>query len=256
MKEDSFSTLARYYDVIMAHVDYARWASVSDHLADALPGSLRYLDVGCGTGTMLEYMADTGRSCFGLDLSPSMANLAYKTCPQAHVAVGTMAQLPFAPSFHLITCLFDSLNFVLEEDAVQSTIQGFRASLLPGGLLYFDVVTERMVTEHFLGPEWSEQHGPFTSNWRTKYDRETKIAETTVRVNSGEADILRERIYPIEWLEKLLKDAGLDVLACYDANTWKKPGRRTVRVEFIAGLEVSPAISQKVSSILMQMRNS
>lgn len=255
MKDDPFSTLARYYDVIMEHVDYSRWGQIAEHLTDACPRELRYLDVGCGTGVMLEFLQDVDRHCFGLDLSPAMVMQSKKNCPQAYISLGSMTKLPFKPTFHLITCLFDSLNFVLEEDAVVNSLQGFADSLLPGGLVYFDVVTERMVTEHFLGPEWSEQHGRFTSSWHTTYDRESHIATTRVTINGRDSNEMQERIYPIEWLMEEVRNTGLEVLACYDANTWKKPGRRTIRVEFIAALEPDRKTRRMVDDLLKQMRN-
>lgn len=231
---DAFSPIANHYDAIMEHVDYTRWRLIVQGLAGMLPRPLMHLDAGCGTGVLMEQVAEQGWQSVGIDISPTMLRVARCRRELEHLARADLCALPFRNRFHLVTCLFDSLNFLLEEDQVHRAMASFANVLLPGGLLYFDVVTRRMITDHFNNETWVENHGRFRSSWRSTYDRGERLCETRVRINSGEESITRERIYGEEFLCDALTRAGLTLLAMRDAYTWKKPGRAVTRLDFVA----------------------
>jgi SAM-dependent methyltransferase len=231
---DAFSPIANHYDAIMEHVDYARWRHVTEALGEMLPRPLMHLDAGCGTGTLIEHLAQPGWHSAGIDLSPTMLRVAKYRRKLTAIAQADLCALPFREQFHLISCLFDSMNFLLHDDMIRQAMNSFEKALLPGGLLYFDMVTRRMITDHFNNESWVENHGRFRSTWRSTYNPDKRLCETRVRVNSGEESVTYERVYPLEFIEESIERAGLTLLAVRDAYTWKKPGRRTTRVDFIA----------------------
>jgi len=149
-------------------------------------------------------------------------------------AVADIGSLPFKGSIDYITCLFDSINFLLEEEMVRKAFKEFSDALSENGILYFDIVTERMVTKHFEGHSWKEDNGTFKSTWSSTFDRDTGIAETEIRVSGGSNARIRERIYPRVFFEQALSDAGLTLLGAYESSTWKRPRRRTTRIDFVA----------------------
>jgi ubiquinone/menaquinone biosynthesis C-methylase UbiE len=73
-------------------------------------GSLNVLDVGCGTGQLLEEIVSELGPCFstltGVDTARTMLDLAVrKNIPQAHFSYGNAEALPFTSAqFDLITC--------------------------------------------------------------------------------------------------------------------------------------------------------
>lgn len=232
--QDSFAHLARYYDPIMAHVNYDRWCSTAIALAELVPDSFRHLDAGCGTGVLVNMLRKVGWSSYGIDLSAEMIRAGRRSRGSLPLAAADLRALPFHHSMDIVTCLFDSANFLLEELDLQQTIVEFSRTLCEGGLLYFDVVTERMVTLHFAGQEWDEENGGFRSTWSSDFDRKTGIAETRVRINTGEEAVIRERIYDRRLIERMLHAAGLTLLAVVDAETWRPPTRHTTRIDFVA----------------------
>ena len=231
---DAFSPIANHYDAIMEHVDYARWRIIVQGLAGMLPRPLMHLDAGCGTGVLMELLAEPGWQSVGIDLSAAMLRVAKYRRALPFLARADICDLPFKERFHLVTCLFDSLNFLLHEDQVHRAMASFQNALLPGGLLYFDVVTRRMITDHFNDETWVENHGRFRSSWKSTYDRDRRLCETRVRINSGEESVTQERVYGEEFLCDALDRAGLTLLAMRDAYTWKKPGRAVTRIDFVA----------------------
>ena len=91
------------------------------------------LDVGCGTGYLLELLAaeKPARYC-GLDLSPEMIKMAEKKqIPGAEYTVGSSESLPFEKeSFDAVTC---SQSFHHYPHPQKAMAEAFRV-LKPGGL--------------------------------------------------------------------------------------------------------------------------
>lgn len=231
---DSLSEIAWHYDAIMEHVDYDRWFMTTTELAGLLPAGFRHLDAACGTGTLLSLLHDVGWDCMGADLSAPMLRAGRKRGLLSPTLAADLRALPFRNAFDYVTCLFDSMNFLLELDDVRAAVVEFAGALREGGLLYFDVVTERMVRDHFDGEAWEETNGRFKTTWESRYDRRSRIVDTTIRINTGAQCLIRERIHALRDVERAVKDAGLGVLAVLDAHTWQRPNRKTVRVDFIA----------------------
>ena len=100
----------------------------------------RMLDVGCGTGTLINLMADWPEAelLVGLDYSPVMAaavaqkNAASPQADKLGVVVADSERLPFgAQTFDVVTCC-NSFHHYPHRAAV---VRGFHRVLRPGGLL-------------------------------------------------------------------------------------------------------------------------
>lgn len=253
--QDAFAELARYYDPIMAHVNYDRWFIIANELAEGLlPKNFQHLDAGCGTGVLVNMLRAAGWRSAGVDLSPAMVQTGRRVRGALPLAVADLRALPFHGSVHCCTCLFDSINFLLEEEEVRQAIGQLAQTLAPGGLLYFDIVTERMVTEHFAGQSWDEDNGGFRSLWSSRYDRRTACTETSIRINSGGNSLIRERIYPRQFFEDCVRDAGLQLFAVLDAEHWQRTGRRSTRLDFIAMKEPAADAARRFKQCLQKIR--
>jgi len=257
---DVFREIARYYDRIMDYVDYDRWMTVCLGLSELLPRRFVHLDTACGTGVLLKKLQGRGWKSLGADLSVEMlrassGKAANGVSLRGGLAAADLRALPFVSSIDFVTCLFDSVNFLLDMAGIEQAFREVAGALRPEGIFYFDVVTERMVTEHFENQEWTEKNGPFSTTWRSTYNRENRVAETYVAVSNGPGGVFRERIYEQNELEKALLGAGLTVLGRYDAHSWKIPNRRTVRIDFVAAKEPSRMLVGQFEDIEKTIRN-
>jgi SAM-dependent methyltransferase len=146
----AYEELAPFYDEFTAGYDYERWLGELQALAVAhgLRGR-RLLDVACGTGKSFMPMLERGYDVTACDLSPAMVDRARAKAPEAEVLVADMRELPVLGEFDLITCLDDSLNYVLAREEAEAAIAGMAANLAPGGLLAFDVNTLGTYTRLF-----------------------------------------------------------------------------------------------------------
>lgn len=231
---DEFAEIARYYDPLMVHVDYDRWYAVSDALAMLLPDDFVHVDLACGTGTLHRKLRRAGWNSFGMDLSLGMVRAGRKDDPSARLATADLRALPLRGCVDFVTCLFDSVNFLLTLEDVQTAFREVYGALKDDGLFYFDVVTEKMVIDHFAGQKWTEKNHGFCSTWDTQYSRKTLTAETRIQINQGPVCTIRERVYATRDLRAALERAGFVVLGAWDAEKWKAPGRKTVRIDWVA----------------------
>jgi ubiquinone/menaquinone biosynthesis C-methylase UbiE len=108
--------------------------SVASALAARLPATAAVLDVGCGTGRLLDRLgsAQPGWSLVGLDRSPGMASAARRQRPWLRIVLGTAEALPYPDrSFDAVVT---TLSFHHWSDKSGALAEVFRV-LRPGGLL-------------------------------------------------------------------------------------------------------------------------
>jgi SAM-dependent methyltransferase len=210
----------------------------------------RMLDMACGTGTLALSLAGEGWQAVGLDSSAAMIGQAEAKLVGADLAGGARflrgdmrrahELLPPA-SFDLVTCTYDSLNYMLNESDLLDCFRAAAHALAPGGLFVGD-----MNTRHFLEFDWGEcavreQEG-FIQIEQSHFD--PLLATSTMALTGfiGDDDdgyerfdeIHVERAYPPELVDELLGLAGLRVEARYDSFTTSAPGPRSQRIFWAA----------------------
>jgi SAM-dependent methyltransferase len=100
-------------------------------------------DIGCGTGLLLPYLASLASRVYAVDRSPAMLRLAAVRSRGLPVMIlcQDLRRLALPEHADLITCTFDTLNYLLSEDELLRTLNRFRRNLAGGGMLLFDIVT-------------------------------------------------------------------------------------------------------------------
>ena len=91
---DPYARIAPWYDRFLERVDGPVRATA--FTMSAPKQGMKVLDVGCGTGIILEQYADAGCDCFGVDASDAMLSQARKRIDdRAVLTLGSAEQLPF-----------------------------------------------------------------------------------------------------------------------------------------------------------------
>lgn len=248
LEPESFGPVTPFYDALMAGVPYRTW---TDYLArlwkrhGVVPQ--RVLDLACGTGTISRLLARRGYSVTGVDLSAGMLAVARERTVTEHLNIPfyqqDAAELDLgADRFEAVLCLFDSLNYILDSERVQSAFHRVFAHLAPGGAFIFDVNTEYALAEGMFNQSCTRKDEPLHYRWRSRYDPATHLC--TVRMNfsydpgTGErqpfVEVHRQRAYPKEELTAWLRQAGFAEIFVYDAYSTDPPRKRSDRLFFCA----------------------
>ena len=225
------------YDQFASIYQRGPYVRFSQNLAESvLPEYLGYLgfmprdvlDMACGEGSFAVIMAQQGYSVTGIDQSPQMIELAKARAHEAGQSVTFLVEdmraIPYANQFDLVTCFFDSLNYMLNIKDLHEAFAGAFMALRPGGYFIFD-----MNTIYGLAVDWmrevtyiQNEADDFIEIHRQSFDYENLVAamEVTIFRQQGEGweridEIHRERGYPIADIQFLLSEIGFEIAGMY-----------------------------------------
>lgn len=214
-----YQRLSQVYDL-----DWGRFAEqylvlIDRILDDCGIKQARILDLACGTGILAIALGRQGHIVRGIDISPDMIAVAKSKAagmPNVSFEVGDMTTFAVRGKFDLITCTFDSLNYVLNFDDVQAMFTRVAASLKQSGLFVFDSNTRQLYITIGEGTERKELGGQsFVQKWG--YDPVVNEATTTFEFADGSKEIHRQRPYDLSELGPALGEAGLRAV-----ETWSR----------------------------------
>jgi ubiquinone/menaquinone biosynthesis C-methylase UbiE len=249
--QKSYTVFADIYDTVMRDVDYIGWAEYVLQLAHRFDFSTSsVMNLACGTANLEMQLAQHGiHHVEGLDGSRDMLSIARKKAKDNGLDIGfTLGQMQsfkLSHQFPLILCLYDSINYLCEEDDVLATFQRVAEHLLPGGGFIFDVTTEYNILANFSDFTFAENFDDFSYIWENRYNLVTKVCVSDVTVfqkqkGSGEYRKTTERhsqkIYPQKIIRMLLDKAGFDILGDYSGMTMEKPTHKSERIHYACRL--------------------
>ena len=248
-----FDEIAFLYDELMAGVPYRQWIDYVFRITRRYGCHPRaILDLCCGTGNVSLLLAEDGYQVSGVDISPGMIECAKRKAEQRGVYVDfharSASELHLRRKFDLVISLFDSLNYILESSELQQAFHRVSAHLEPGGLFIFDMNTELALAMGFFNQSNLGNSLPVHYNWHSSYDRATQICSIRMdfRYRRGGADkhvevMHYQRAYGQDEIAGMLRVSGLEVLAVFNAYTFRKAAKSIDRIFFVAGKPSEPS---------------
>lgn len=253
-ESSAYSSFAAVYDTFMDNVPYDEWG-------DYLYGLLKeygicdglVLDLGCGTGTMTEYLAGRGYDMIGVDNSEDMLEIAMeKRVESGHDILyleQDMREFELYGTVRAIVSICDSLNYITEPEELRQVFHWADNYLDPDGVFIFDFNTEYKYREILGDQTIAESREECSFIWDNYYYEEERINEYELslfirdeELSKGGSEIYRryqethyQRSYTLEEMKELLSAAGMRFLAAYDAFTREAPSETSERIYIIAG---------------------
>ena len=241
-----YKAFAHIYDRVMAGVDYVRWADFINLLVyrHNLDRS-KVLNLACGTGSLDIELLQRGWNVISSDRSQDMMDIARAKGMLSDISLtlkqAEMESFELGEKFPLILCLYDSLNYLLEEEKVISCFNSVSEHLEPGGGFIFDITTEHNILQNFTNCVFAENFPDSSYIWENQYIFEKKICKSNLCIFIEEEEGLfkkfeedhNQKIYSQKFLKSALKDAGLEVVGAYDGFTSNSPKSASERIHFV-----------------------
>lgn len=256
----SYESFASVYDMFMDNVDYKSWSRYLIGLMKKYGADAGIVcELGCGTGSMTELLADAGYDMIGVDSSVDMLDIA----EEKKISSGRnilylnqdMREFELYGTVQAIVSVCDSMNYLLTEDDLLKVFRLANNYLDPGGVLIFDMNTAykyRQIGDSTIAE--NRTGGSFI--WENSWDEEKKINEygLTLFIPEDEPDEMAaesedddqgrlyrrytethvQRAYSTDQIRRLIEKAGMIFEGAYEAFTDHAPRETSERVYFVA----------------------
>lgn len=190
---NAYKKFSYYYDEVMSTLDYELWL---EFITPYLKPNTKLLDLACGTGSFLMLCYNSGINCYGLDLSETAIEIAKEKAKINHFninyQVSDMTNFNYPFKFDIITCFFDSVNFLADKEQLKKLLDNVYDQLEPNGYFIFDIFSPFMMSE-YANNHFKNDYDTFKIDWVTK-----KINQKTLMhdVKIIEADnVYNEKYY-------------------------------------------------------------
>lgn len=241
---EPYSKLAAVYDYVMRHVNYTRWAHYLRDWFNTAEGSVtRVLDIACGTGSLLAHLQEMGYQAAGFDNSRAMVAVANEKFRKQQTSLpvwqGLMWDFAVKQRFDVCVCTYDSLNYCLELEQCRAVLECGAESLRPGGLLIFDVCTERNSRKNFR--HYFERDGvgeiEYSRDSRFLARERLQINEFLIQAGGRRGPTYREvhkqRIYRLSDLKGIIDRELFELVGLFDGFSRRPGGEGSSRVHFV-----------------------
>ena len=211
---EAYTGFAEVYDTFMDNIPYGEWCRY-------LTGLLKkygvedglVLDLGCGTGSVTELLAEEGYDMIGVDNSEDMLQ--------------DMRDFELYGTVAAVVSICDCINYILEYDDLVEVFSLVNNYLDPEGIFIFDLNTiykyENVLGESTIAEDREES----SFIWENYYDQDTMVNEYDLALFIRmEDDLYRkyvethyQKAYSLDTVIMALREAGMDFVAAYDAFT-------------------------------------
>ena len=220
---------------LYAHRNAQEARSVADFIAAHLPGvgDGRTLDLGCGAGRHLPYLAER-QPTVGLDLSPWLLDVAHQRNPEAPLTRGDMRSLPFRDaSFNLVVSLFTSFGYFMDDAENALVLEEIARVTTPGGWLVLDFLNAPL-TRRSLVPFERKQVGERWVRQARVISDDGRFVTKTIHIEDNDRDYTeRVRLFEPDELMKMLRTTAFDVTSLhgdYGGGGWTATSPRAIVV--------------------------
>ena len=260
---DAYTSFAQVYDLFMDNVPYEEWSKYvisllkEEKIEDGL-----VLDLGCGTGKMTRLLAAAGYDMIGIDYSEDMLEIAREHQYEQECVNGTagdeadeempgnnilyllqdMREFELYGTVRAVISICDSMNYILDEEDLLQVFKLVNNYLDTKGIFIFDMNTRYKYAEMLGETTIAENREEGSFIWENYFDGEEDINQYDltlfIREDGGlyrkYEETHYQRVYDLDVVKRLLKEAGMEFVAAYDAFTKEPVKADSERVYIIA----------------------
>ena len=175
--KNAYKKFAYYYDEVIQETNYDLWV---EFVEPYLKKDDKILDLACGTGTFITMLKLNGfEFVSGLDLSDEIIEIANEKRKinrlNIDFYVEDMMSFKVKEKQDVITCFFDSINFLKDKNEIKKLFNSVYNALKPNGYFIFDIFSKEMLQE-YENNKFEKDFETFKIKWITK-----KINSSTLK---------------------------------------------------------------------------
>ncbi len=237
---EAYKSFAYVYDLLMDDIPYDDWANYIIEIWKKFNIEPKLvLDIGCGTGNLTLRLRRKGYDMIGLDISEDMLMIAKSKDNETLYLCQDMCEFELYGTVDSIICIFDSINYILEDEKILNMFKLVKNYLNPGGIFIFDLNTEYKFKEILDNNSFSIVKDEVTCIWDHIYD-EGVLEYFVTLFTKKEGDLYQrseefhyQKSYSTEKIKKFLGLADLNLLGIFDAFTFDTPNSESERIYFV-----------------------
>ena len=244
---EAYTSFAEVYDTFMDNVPYEEWADyLEERLKEYGVKDGLVLELGCGTGSMTELLAEKGYDMIGVDNSEDMLEIAMeKRIESGHdilYLLQNMQEFELYGTVKAVVSVCDSVNYITEKAELEEVFRLVNNFLDPQGIFIFDFNTEYKYREILGNQVIAEDREECSFIWENYYDHTSMINEYELTLFVQEEDDLYrkyqeshfQKAYTLRDIRSMIEASGLKFVTAYDAYTQKAPMHNSERITVIA----------------------
>jgi len=214
------------------------WEFLSPLIREELPQADTWLDLCCGTGSLARLTSGSGFDTTGVDISKHQIKRARQNVPSARFIVGDVRQLALDRKFHVVTCMFDSLNYLMTKSDLLKAFRTAKRHLVQGGIFAFDMNTFNGLQGHWCKTSATHDRD-LTLVIESSFDPKRHLGRCLITGFLRGGKLYRrfqeehfERGYHPPEIDDLLHRAGF-TFKRYDGHRLDRPGKRAPRLLYL-----------------------
>jgi SAM-dependent methyltransferase len=238
----SYTDFAYIYDELI-NEDYTNWANYIETIFLRYGNGINLvLDLACGTGSITTLLAKKGYDMIGIDKSPDMLAVAAQkkgSLPICYTCQD-MTDFELYGTVDAIICTLDSINYITDTEQLKKTFALVKNYLNPKGLFIFDINSKHKIAKVLGNNTFIFDQGNIFYTWENVYHQKTKICtyKLTFFIKNGakyyrKDELQRQRAYSQNQITRMLDQANLTVLGCFDGLTFNPPSQTSGRLMFV-----------------------
>ncbi len=241
----SYESFSLFYDRLTENVDYKSYAAYIKRLFERYGKNINdVLDVACGTGSLTQELAILGYGMIGTDASEDMLMVAQDKKAQSGLDILYLCQsaenLDLYGTVQGAVCTLDSINHIMNENAVLKAFQKISLFMEKDGIFIFDLNTEYKHREVLADNTFVYDLSDIYCVWQNELqeDLSTHISldifsELEEGVYERFFEEFDERPYSQSQVENWLDLSGFELVDVFHEFTEEKPKADSERIVYI-----------------------
>jgi ubiquinone/menaquinone biosynthesis C-methylase UbiE len=235
-----YEKLAQIYDRLMEHVDYGMWSNYINRLICGAGTQVRSVaDLACGTGNFLTHLRSRFPIMYGCDLAEAMIREArikkeLKGIPLFICDLQSIAMQDAKVDAAIL--LYDSLNYLVDEVALQKSLSEIHRILKPDGLFLFDIISQEHCLNYFADYHENEYWENEGYSRHSFFDQKKGIQHNHFRIIIDGFTYLEkhiQRIYKTDFLLDILNRCSFLTLKIFEEFSFEEANDSSGRMHFL-----------------------